>query len=401
MSTAAKTGAIALLTDVTTGGAGRAAADLFQGLRTRGDEVELWQVIGKAAQRAVLLDREERFSGFERLLKNVAPQLARRLRHGRQTRLLRAAVHARRPKLLHVHGLHACGLNHDSLRSLPTSLPILWTLHDQWPLNPHPFIYEDRGAEIRLGTDEVDMARAEARRQAFFGRGNIAFAAPSRWLVRVARAVLPERVPVHQVELGVPFESFAAVDPAEARRELGLEEKVFWVGFSSAGSDRRKGLDVVTEALARLPADTKVGLLSWGSVVPEVPAPNVRVRHLGYIREPGRLHKAYGACSVFLCPSRADNQPLAIIEALRAGTPVIGSDRGGVPELVTGVHGEVVSAEDNEAWSRAIQAWANEPWEAVARRRAEARAIAVRRFRLERQARDYAALYEAQTRHEA
>ena len=52
--------------------------------------------------------------------------------------------------------------------------------------------------------------------------------------------------------------------------------------------------------------------------------------------------------------SRVDNQPLSILEAYSCGVPVITTDAGGIPDMVTdGVTGLIVPMDDHEALAKA------------------------------------------------
>jgi glycosyltransferase involved in cell wall biosynthesis len=97
-------------------------------------------------------------------------------------------------------------------------------------------------------------------------------------------------------------------------------------------------------------------------------------------------------CSVQ--PSRADNLPLAILEAMAIGLPVIGARVGGIPELVLdGETGVVVPAEDPVALAAALDSLASSP----ERRRelgAAGRKRAAEHFSAEGVARRSVALYE-------
>jgi glycosyltransferase involved in cell wall biosynthesis len=55
-------------------------------------------------------------------------------------------------------------------------------------------------------------------------------------------------------------------------------------------------------------------------------------------QRPERLRALLEGCSVFALPSRRENLPLALLEAMAAGKPVVASRVGGVPEIVT--HGD-------------------------------------------------------------
>ena len=61
-------------------------------------------------------------------------------------------------------------------------------------------------------------------------------------------------------------------------------------------------------------------------------------------------------------PSRADNLPLAVLEAMAAGLPVVGTRVGGIPELVVdGETGVLVEPEDPPALAEALDSLAASP----------------------------------------
>ena len=83
--------------------------------------------------------------------------------------------------------------------------------------------------------------------------------------------------------------------------------------------------------------------------VPPVPAEQVR--------------EAMRACHVIAAPSRwLETGPLVAMEALAAGVPVLGSDLGGLAELIEpGVTGWLLAHDDVQAWSRQLAALATAP----------------------------------------
>jgi glycosyltransferase involved in cell wall biosynthesis len=115
-----------------------------------------------------------------------------------------------------------------------------------------------------------------------------------------------------------------------------------------------------------------------------------RIRFLGYLGEPAH---ALAAAQLFVLSSRSEGFPRSVLEAMRAGLPVVASDVGGVGESVTdGVNGLLVPAESPEALAAALGKLMAEP--ALRQRMgAAARATFETRFRWESMVENTAAIY--------
>ena len=195
-----------------------------------------------------------------------------------------------------------------------------------------------------------------------------AFLAPSRFLAGVlTRAgVYPDRLHVlrHPVD----------VDHLAVKERPG--GGVVYGGRLSA----EKGIDTLIEATAALPDGVPVDIAGDGpqraalEELAERVAPG-RVRFHGRLpRE--ELHDLVRSAAVVAVPSRwYENQPLAVLEAFGCGVPVVGTDLGGLPELIDpGVDGMVVGAGDAAALGDALRRTLADPqraWEMGRRGRAK------------------------------
>ena len=66
--------------------------------------------------------------------------------------------------------------------------------------------------------------------------------------------------------------------------------------------------------------------------------------------EHDEIHRHYANSDLFLNASRIDNQPLSILEAFACGLPVVTTNAGGIPDIVTdGETGFVVAVDDHQA----------------------------------------------------
>ncbi|MBI4876622.1 MAG: glycosyltransferase family 4 protein [Acidobacteria bacterium] len=115
-----------------------------------------------------------------------------------------------------------------------------------------------------------------------------------------------------------------------------------------------------------------------------------RVRFLGYQRDPAAT---LAAAQLFVLSSRSEGFPRSVLEALRAGLPVVASDVGGVAEAVTeGGNGVLVPAGNAKALSAALGSMLEDASRRVRMGQA-ARATYEARFRAEQMIEKTASVY--------
>ncbi len=123
----------------------------------------------------------------------------------------------------------------------------------------------------------------------------------------------------------------------------------------------RKGLDLLLDAAGQL-RHTNWELRVYGEAYqPEYFAPmkalmkqHQRIRYCGPYT-PADLDRLYAGIDVAVIPSRRENYPLTVMEALSAGVPVIVTDVGGVREMVQdGVDGLIVPPHSADAIGAAM-----------------------------------------------
>ncbi len=149
----------------------------------------------------------------------------------------------------------------------------------------------------------------------------------------------------------------------------------------------RKGLaDLVTalELLAARGVDLALDVVGGGHEVGEQEADALRrrvldsglpIRLLGSLA-PAEVSRALSSAQLFVLPSHWEGQPIAILEAMATGLPVVVTSVGANPDVVRdGVDGRVVPAHDPVALAQALEQVVTDPglrtrWGASARERA-------------------------------
>lgn len=144
-----------------------------------------------------------------------------------------------------------------------------------------------------------------------------------------------------------------------ARASLGVPTSAAVVAWHGQVQTWRKGLDVLLAAWASLaPArsrsDARLFLVGSGEDADEVRA---RIAELGdpgvvlvdeWVRDRDRLRTILSAADVYAFPSRHEGLPVAPLEAMACGLPVVGAAASGVADVV-GDTGLVVPTGDAEA----------------------------------------------------
>ena len=78
------------------------------------------------------------------------------------------------------------------------------------------------------------------------------------------------------------------------------------------------------------------------------------IKEFGYVSTTAMMNEIYAMADVFIIPSVAENFPCVALEALASGTPVIGSDAGGIPEIVSKDVGWIFPSRDSAALAQTI-----------------------------------------------
>ncbi len=291
---------------------------------------------------------------------------------------------------------------------VPRHTPVVRTLHDMnfftggCHYDAGCGKYTERcGACPQLGSrKEGDLSRQiwERKRTALSAvePGRLHIVTPSRWLANEARrSTLLRNFPITVIPNASDTEIFRPRDRRVAREILGIPEDALAILFVAEPLGRHhKGFVLLAQALDGLDNLSNLLLVSVGSGAPPV---EVRVPHLrlGYVSDDRLLSVVYSASDLFVIPSKQDNSPQTVLEAMACGTPVVGFAVGGIPDMVhTGVTGLLVQSQDVTALRMAILELLRDPATKM-EMAANCRRIAVEEYALEVQARRYAALYKS------
>lgn len=142
--------------------------------------------------------------------------------------------------------------------------------------------------------------------------------------------------------------------------------------------------------------DAQLTLVGSGSQEPALRrlVSELRLDHVtfaGRVR-PEEIWRFYAEADIYLQTPDIDNMPSSVLEAFASGCPVVSTNAGGVPAILTdGIHGRLVPCDDPNAAAKALLGLLDDP--AVACRMAEAALETCTRYQWSSVRAEWVALY--------
>ena len=244
--------------------------------------------------------------------------------------------------IIHLHWVCQGMLSlRDILHILRSGKRIVWTLHDEWP---YLGVCHYRGDCTEEECHHCPLMWGDtphyvfACKQLMYYKTRPTFVGCSQWITNRARKTIPPAYTAH-INNCVPAKLFHPRNMQRARSMLSLPKKKRLLLFCSQKvTDERKGIAYLVEAISLLPRlgfrEGDLHLVIVGKGAEQIPLPRyISVTRLGSVGE-REMAVVYNAVDVFLTPSLQDNLPNTIAEAMSCGTPCVGFDVGGIPEMI-------------------------------------------------------------------
>lgn len=291
--------------------------------------------IGKAVHRSL-------FRLHERLAKRTAaPWIAgasRRTLLAASYRLNRAPlkrlIRRFQPDILSIHNVSLV-LGHDDISCVSRQVPVCWTMHDCMASHLYAYRFRDLEGATRTDPSTILSTDDDATKRLFRLKSRVHLVGPSRWIADEARAVLPRTAKVSAIPNGIDTDTYAPLPKPVARERLDLpaDDKFVMLFVSTNLTHERKNFRVLPGALEKLDP-RHYRLLCLGRPSPELSHIRFDIQYLGSLSVAEELCLAYSAADLLVIPSLIDNLPNTIAESLLCGTPVLGANVGGIPEMV-------------------------------------------------------------------
>lgn len=255
--------------------------------------------------------------------------------------------------ILHLHWINKGFLSLKNLEQLAQlNKPIVWTLHDEWAFTGGCH-YTKGCTNYQTGCGNCwylkkphpkdTSSKIWQRKQQLYAKLQPTIITCSQWLQHEAKqSTLLKPFEVHTIPNPIDNTRYQKLDKIAIRKKwkLPLDKKLI---LFIAGNVHvpRKGLRFLVDAFRVLKTQHRsffkeVELLLVGKskadIVNQFDFPT---HQIGLVHEQDKVIELYNASDVFVIPSLEDNLPNTVMESLACGTPVIGFETGGIPEMIT------------------------------------------------------------------
>jgi len=276
--------------------------------------------------------------------------------------------------IIYLHWVQGGYLNLSIYRKLAQlGKPVIIFMHDMWTITEgchHSFECEKYKTEcIKCpafnGKEIIDWANREfkKKKRLYSGFENLYFVSPSKWLYTCAKeSGLTKGKPIYHIPNIIDTTLFKPISRSFARKILNLDEKDIIIAFGAfTVSSAYKGWHELIKALNILKSESRlknVTLLIFGAgqdkqISDAIP---FKSRFLGFLKDEYSTVLVYNAADVFISPSLADNFPTTILECMACGTPAVGFEVGGIPDMIRHKeNGYLAKYRDSEDLARGIE----------------------------------------------
>ena len=338
------------------GGAARAAYRLHESLLRSGAESELVvarkTVVGSHIHgRSGTVARQ--LHNFRTVLDSVPKKAYPRRDQGTHfscgvigTRHWVREVKKLRPDIVHLHWVVSGFLDVRDL--LRISVPVVWSLHDLWPLTGGCHYPPGQCQRYRhkcgccpalASNNAHDLSRRlwYHKLRTFREMADLTIVGVSSWMAqRAGSSSLLGRFPIEVIPNPLDVELFKPVPRKEARERLGLppQQPIVLFGAMNATSDRNKGYPLLLKALEKLPNHDICLCVFGGPATTTSSIHGYPLISVGEINDDSVLCDLYCAADVMIVPSIAEAFGQTATEAMACGTPVVAFNATGLKDIV-------------------------------------------------------------------
>ena len=325
------------------GGAARAAARLYACLSNdREIEFHVAQKFGKDPRINELKNFRRFFSVIATRVDILICKLIEPNNKEWQTAAYFGAISARsiNKSNLSIVNLHWIGHGLISLRQIrKIKKPIVWTLHDEWILNPISHYSESltksksRGKFLNYISFKLKNNRIQLKEKIVM-QNNIYLICLNSEVERKLKTQFPEKKNIFLIANPVNLQDFYPETDSDLRLRFNLQPDIPIALFLGGAKDPRKGWDLLIEATKYCKSSFALIVITSADMSKIAINNRIKIIEQKRIQSVDELRRLYSLVNVVIVPSRVEGLPQTATEAISCGTPVVGFSIGGLIDIV-------------------------------------------------------------------
>lgn len=232
------------------------------------------------------------------------------------------------PDLVHLHWVGGGFLRPESLMKIKA--PIVWTLHDQWPLLGTSHYQLDSAPYSDPNTNNFYFNRSlYERKKSAFNKVKINTVSPSKWLYN---QVLVNNVNINGIHKNIPnCINTHKFNPGKSKNNNANFTMLYLA--MNADRDIVKGYDLLLKSLEYVKLKATLNIIGVRNAQNQK-INNVSINFIPTIHGESEIIDHYRNSNLTILPSLMENLPYAALESIACGTPVLGFDVGGISDVV-------------------------------------------------------------------
>lgn len=267
----------------------------------------------------------------------------------------------READIIHLHWINQGGLSLKNIAQLQSlGKPIVWTMHDMWPFtgichHANECIQYQKACLSCPKSSYILASKTFYTKRKIWH--NISFVGCSRWIASLAKqSALTVSSQAQAIPNPLDIKVFSPIPKETAREKLGLPIDKKYVLFGAVNSTAsEKGFQYLLKADKQLLSKNVHYLVVGRNGAKVINQLGHDGTDLGYVSDDNQKALIYSAADVFVTPSLAENLPNMIMESMACGTPCVGFEIGGIPEMIDHKkNGYVAKYKDAEDFARGI-----------------------------------------------
>ena len=264
------------------------------------------------------------------------------------------------PDIIHLHNLHGYYINIELLFNYlkESGKPVVWTLHDCWPLTGHCPYFDFVGCDKwKTGCHNcpqiheypkslvVDNSAQnyQKKKKLFTSLPDLHLVCVSHWLETIVKQSFLGQFPVSVIYNGIDCNVFKPINESNYRDQYGLKDKFIILGVASDWSPR-KGLNDFIRLSEKLSSDYQIVLVGLNKTqIKTIPEKIIGLPKTKTINE---LAEIYSTADIYFNASVEETFGMTTLESLACNTPVIVYNSTALPEICKPGTGFVVNKRD-------------------------------------------------------